>query len=402
MAAEHSYKVAVVGARAVGREMVRILRQRSFPLRSLRVFATRERDITVDSDVYHVEVIGEDVFDDIDVAFFAGGDQREGHFGPIAAQQGTVVIDNGDAFRMEPGVPLVVPEVNPDALRDHRAGGRTGVLRYDGNLIANPNCSTIQFVVALKPLHDAARLKRAVVATYQAVSGRGTSPEGSDPVDTLREEMALLCARLTGAADKGLPEERLQVIIEAATQCKGDLCFDRTLFPRPIAANVVPHISSFQEDGYSKEEMKLVNETRKILGEPELKITATTVRVPVFNAHSEAVNLEFEQPITPEQAREILRKAPGIIVMDDPANAIYPTPLEASGTDEVFVGRIRADDTVPNGLNLWIVADNLRKGAALNAIQIAEKMIELGLLKPRQGSPPDVLADRPTVRIGPR
>jgi aspartate-semialdehyde dehydrogenase len=363
--------------------MIRILRQRRFPARSLRVFATRERDITIDGESYHVEVIGEDVFDDIDVAFFAGGDQKEGHFGPIAAQQGTVVIDNGDAFRLDPEVPLVVPEVNPEALREHRAGRRTGVLRYNGNLIANPNCSTIQFVVALKPLHDAARLKRAVVATYQAVSGRGTSPEGSDPVDTLREEMALVCARLTEAADKGLPEERLELIIEAATACTGELCVDRALFPHPIAANLVPQISSFREDGYSKEEMKLVNETRKILGEPELKITATTVRVPVFNAHSEAVNLEFEKPITPEQAREILARSPGIIVMDDPANASYPTPLEASGTDEVFVGRIRKDDTVPNGLNIWIVADNLRKGAALNTIQIAEKMMEMGLLTPK-------------------
>lgn len=364
-------RVAVVGARAVGREMIRILRQRDFPMRSLRVFATRERDITVDGDTYHVEVISEDVFDDIDIAFFAGGDQKEGHFGPVAAQKGTIVIDNGDAFRLDPQVPLVVPEVNPDALRNHH------------NLIANPNCSTIQFVVTLKPLHDTARLKRAVVSTYQAVSGRGTSPEGSDPVDTLREEMALLCARLTDAADKGLPEERLQTIIETATECTGNLCVDRTLFPYPIAANLVPQISGFREDGYSKEEMKMVNETRKILGEPDLKITATTVRVPVFNAHSESVNLEFEKPITPEQAREVLSAAPGIIVMDDPANSKYPTPLEASGTDEVFVGRIRKDDTVPHGLNLWIVADNLRKGAALNAIQIAEKMIEMGLLKPK-------------------
>ncbi len=373
MASGQSYRVAVVGARAVGRELIRILRQRNFPMRSLRVFATRERDIVVDGETYHVEVIGDDVFDDIDVAFFAGRDEREGHFGPIAARKGTVVIDNGDAFRMDPEVPLVVPEVNPEALRNHH------------NLIANPNCSTIQFVVALKPLHDAARLKRAVVATYQAVSGAGTSPQGSDPVDTLRAEMALLCARLTEAAEAGLPEERLEVIIRTATECKGELCVDRTLFRYPIAANVVPHIASFREDGYSKEEMKMVNETRKILGEPDLKVTATTVRVPVFNAHSEAANLEFEKPITPEQAREVLAKAPGIVVMDDPASAGYPTPLFASGTDEVFVGRIRKDDTVPNGLNIWIVADNLRKGAALNAVQIGEKMIEMGLLKPKSG-----------------
>ncbi len=214
------------------------------------------------------------------------------------------------------------------------------------------------------------------------MSGRGTSPEGSDPVDRLREEMVVLCDRLCQAADAGLPEERLQVIIESAQECRGALCSDPTLFPVPIAGNVIPHISSFRDDGYSKEEMKLANETRKILGEPDLKITATTVRVPVFNCHSEAVNLEFEDPLSPERAREILANFPGVVVIDEPDRARYPTPLDCSGTDDVFVGRIRKDDTVPHGLNLWIVADNLRKGAALNAIQIAEKMIEMGLLAP--------------------
>lgn len=368
---EQSFRVAVVGARAVGREMIRVLRQRRFPALSLRVLATRERDITVDGETYRVEVVNEDVFDDVDVAFFAGGDVREGHFGPVAAKRGAVVIDNGDAFRLDPEVPLVVPEVNPDALREHH------------NLVANPNCSTIQFVVAIKPLHDAARLKRAVVATYQAVSGRGTSPEGSDPVETLRSEMAILCERVCKAADAGLPEERLQKIIEAARGCVGALCADRTLFPYPIAGNLVPQISSFREDGYSKEEMKLVNETRKILSEPEMKVTATAVRVPVFNSHAEAANLEFERPISADQAREILSRAPGVVVVDDPGRNRYPVPLEASGRDEVFVGRIRDDDTVPHGLNIWIVSDNLRKGAALNTIQIAEKMMEMGLLRPR-------------------
>ncbi|MBN1459050.1 MAG: aspartate-semialdehyde dehydrogenase [Armatimonadetes bacterium] len=365
------FRVGVVGARAVGREMIRILRQRRFPTRSLRVFATRERDITVDGETYHVEVISEDVFDEIDVAFFAGGDKKEGHFGPAAAERRTIVIDNGDAFRLDPKVPLVVPEVNPETLRDHHY------------LIANPNCSTIQFVVALKPLHDAARLKRAVVATYQAVSGRGTSPEGSDPVDSLRQEMLALSERACQDADAGLPEERLQLIIESAHACRGALCQDSTLFPYPMAGNVIPHISSFRDDGYSKEEMKLVNETRKILGEPELKVSATTARVPVFNCHSEAANLEFERAISADEAREILRAAPGVVVVDEPAEAKYPTPLECSGTDDVFVGRIREDDTVPHGLNLWIVADNLRKGAALNTIQIAEKMLQMGLLAPK-------------------
>ena len=189
-----------------------------------------------------------------------------------------------------------------------------------------------------------------------------------------------MCERLCQAADRGAQEERLQVIIESAHGCVGQLCADPTLFPYPMAGNLIPHISSFREDGYSKEEMKLVNETRKILGEPEINITATTVRVPVFNCHSEAVNLEFERPISAHRAREILAESPGIVVIDEPQDAQYPTPLNCSGTDEVFVGRIREDDTVPHGLNLWVVADNLRKGAALNTIQIAEKMMEMGLL----------------------
>jgi aspartate-semialdehyde dehydrogenase len=367
-ATSEGYRVAVVGARAVGREMLRVLRQRSFPTDTLRVFATRARDISVDGETYHVEVISEEAFDDIDVAFFAGGDKREGHFGPVAAQRGVFVIDNGDAFRLDPDVPLVVPEVNPHALRNHR------------NLVANPNCSTIQFVVALKPLHDAAGLKRAVVSTYQAVSGRGTSPEGTDPVEQLRCEMAAICERLADPASSGLPEERLDAVIQAACRDCRTVVADPTLFPHPIAGNLIPQISSFGDDGYSKEEMKLVNETRKILGEPDLKITATTVRVPVFNSHAEAVNLEFERPLSAEQARDILAKAPGIVLIDDPAKGKYPLPLDASGKDEVFVGRVRVDPTVPHGLNLWVVSDNLRKGAALNAVQIAEKAVEMGLL----------------------
>jgi len=370
--AGNGFRVAVVGARAVGREMLRVLSQRSFPTADVRVFATRGRDITVDDKTYHVEVIGEEAFGDIDVAFFAGGDEREGHFGPIATSRGAVVIDNGDAFRLDPEVPLVVPEVNPEALRQHH------------NLIANPNCSTIQFVVAVKPLHDAARLKRAVVATYQAVSGRGTSKQGTDPVEQLRVEMALMGERMAKVPARERPEERLHALVTAASHGAGDAVTDPGLFPHPIASNVIPQISSFREDGYSKEEMKLVNETRKILGEPEMRITATTARVPVFNAHSEAANLEFEKPISAVQARAILSKAPGVVVVDDPASAGYPLALQASGRDEVFVGRIREDPTVAHGLNIWIVSDNLRKGAALNAVQIAEKMIEMGLLAPRK------------------
>lgn len=372
MGAVDGYRVAVVGARAVGREMLRVLRQRNFPITSLRVFATRERPISVDDDTYQVEVIDEEVFDQIDVAFFAGGDEREGHFGPVAAQRGTVVIDNGDAFRLDPEVPLIVPEVNPEALRGH------------DNLIANPNCSTIQFVVALKPLHDAARLQRAVVATYQAVSGRGTSKQGSDPVEQLRLEMAAIGERLAPLADSGAPGERLDAVIAAVSNDADRVVTDPTLFPYPIAGNAIPQISSFREDGYSKEEMKLVFETRKILGEPDLRVTATAVRIPVFNGHGEAANLEFERPLSADQAREILSRAPGVTVIDDPAQGRYPTPIHSSGKDDVFVGRIRQDPTVPHGLNLWIVSDNLRKGAALNAVQIAEKMIEMDLLPARK------------------
>jgi aspartate-semialdehyde dehydrogenase len=386
------YHTAVVGVRAVGREMMRVLRQRGFPIASFRVFATRERDITVDGDAYHVEVINEEAFDQIDVAFFAGGDVREGHFGPLAARRGAVVIDNGDAFRLDPEVPLVVPEVNPGALRQHHnlagapgaAASAVAAERAPGRLIANPNCSTIQFVLVLKPLHDAARLKRAVVATYQSVSGRGTSRDGSDPVEQLRAEMAAISGQLGPLAGQGTPEARLHDVVEAASEGAAARVSDPGLFPHPIAGNVIPQISSFDETGYSKEEMKLVSETRKILAEPALKITATTVRVPVFNAHAEAANLEFERPISAAQAKEILSRTPGVIVIDDPAQAAYPMPIYASGKDEVFVGRIREDPTVPHGLNLWIVADNLRKGAALNAVQIAEKMIEMGLLRPRR------------------
>jgi aspartate-semialdehyde dehydrogenase len=351
--------------------MLRVLEQRRFPIASLRLLATREREIAVDGRSYHVEAINEEAFDDTDLALFAGGDEREGHFGPAAAARGALVIDNGDAFRLDPQVPLVVPEVNPEALREHH------------NLIANPNCSTIQFVVALKPLHDAARLKRAVVATYQAVSGRGTSKQGTDPVEQLYRELAAMVERMAPAAGSGEPGERLHAMVEAAAEGAEQWVTDPGLFPHPIASNVIPQISSFREDGYSKEEMKLVNETRKIMGEPDLRVTATTARVPVFNAHCEAANLEFERPISAGQAREILSRAPGVAVIDDPGSSDYPLPISASGRDEVFVGRIREDSTVPHGLNLWIVSDNLRKGAALNAVQIAEKMIEMGLLAPR-------------------
>jgi len=341
-----SYQVAVVGIGAVGSEMIRVLRQRNFPCASLQIFARSARDEVVDGVTYPVQQVTEEAFDQIDLALFAGGESADDHFGLRALQRRKqvsgltplVVIDNGSAFRMYPNVPLVVPEVNPDALRAHQG------------LIANPNCSTIQMVVALQPLHAYARIKRLVISTYQAVSGKSAQA---------REE--LLKQTQDAAAGRALN-------------------VDPTIFPYPIYGNCLPHIDSFLPDGYTKEEVKMVNETRKILGDDTLRITATTVRVPVDNSHAESVNVEFYNPISVEKARALLADAPGIALLDDPANTRYPLQADASGTDAVFVGRIRQDLSVAYGLNLWIVADNLRKGAALNAVQIAETMREMRLL----------------------
>jgi len=342
----NAYHVAVVGIGAVGSEMIRVLKQRSFPCASLRVFARSTRDEVVDGVTYHVQQVTEEAFDHIDLALFAGGEKVEDHFGIRALNRRKTVpglsrlvcIDNGNAFRMYPNVPLVVPEVNPEALREHQG------------MIANPNCSTIQLVVALKPLHDYARIKRVVVSTYQAVSGKSAQA---------REELA---KQTKDAAAGKTPE------------------VDTSIFPYPIIGNCLPHIDVFLPDGYTREEWKMVNETRKILGDDTIQLTATTVRVPVDNAHAESVNVEFYEPISVEKARELLTNAPGIVVIDDPAKDKYPLQAEASGADPVFVGRIRQDRSVAFGLNLWVVADNLRKGAALNALQIAEKMREMGLL----------------------
>jgi aspartate-semialdehyde dehydrogenase len=343
---KEAYNVAVVGIGAVGSEMIRVLKQRTFPCASLRVFARSARPEVVDGVTYQVEQVTEEAFDTIDVAFFAGGEKAEDHFGMRALTRRKavpglaplVIIDNGNAFRMYPNVPLVVPEVNPEALREHQG------------LIANPNCSTIQMVVALKPLHDYARIKRIVVSTYQAVSGKSAQA---------REE--LLKQTQAVAAGEAIP-------------------VDPTLFPYPIYGNCLPHIDAFLPDGYTKEELKMIQETRKIMGDDTIQVTATTVRVPVDNSHAESVNIEFHTPISVETARELLAAAPGIVLMDDPATNVYPLQAPASGTDPVFVGRLRQDRSVAFGLNLWVVADNLRKGAALNTIQIAEKMREMGIL----------------------
>jgi len=330
------YTVAVVGATgAVGNEMVEILQERKFPVSELRLFASertagermafRDRELTV-------ELLRRESFLGVDIALFSAGEEISREFAPIAVSAGAVVIDNSAAWRMDPLVPLVVPEVNREAAASHQG------------IIANPNCSTVQLVVALKPLHDAARIKRIVISSYQSVSGTG-----KEAIDELMEQTrALLAFR------------------EAESQ----------VYPFQIAFNLLPQIGSFDEQGYCTEEKKLELETRKIMGDPTLKITATTVRVPVFRAHSESVNIETEERLSANEARALLATAPGVLVYDDPQRSVYPMPLEVAGTDLVYVGRIREDTSLAHGLHLWIVADNLRKGAALNAIQIAEELIK--------------------------
>jgi aspartate-semialdehyde dehydrogenase len=330
------YNVAVVGATgAVGREMVAILEERKFPVDHLSLLASERsagERIEFHGTDHVVELLTHDVFSGVDIALFSAGEGISRDYAPSAVRSGAIVIDNSAAFRMEPDVPLVVPEVNPHAISRHRG------------IIANPNCSTIQMVVALKPIHDAAQIRRIVVTTFQSVSGKG--------------------------------KEAMDELLE---QCRAVLSFQEVpseVFPVQIAFNCLPHIDQFTDNAYTKEEMKMILETQKILEDDTLQITATTVRVPVLIGHSESVNVELDDPLSPNEARAILSASPGVTVFDEPAKNIYPTPLEVSGKDAVYVGRIRQDTSVANGLNLWIVADNLRKGAALNAIQIAEILIQ--------------------------
>ncbi len=332
-----TYDVAVVGATgAVGTEMLRILEERDFPVGEIRPLASaRSAGSTVRfrGEAVEVQELTSESFRGIHIALFSAGGSVSARFAPAAVEAGAVVVDNTSHFRMEPDVPLVVPEVNPHAIAEYRKRG----------IIANPNCSTIQMVVALKPLHDAARIRRIVVSTYQAVSGTGK-----------------------------------RAIEELERQSRDVLGFRPAVpgvYPHPIAFNCLPHIDVFLDNAYTKEEMKMVNETKKILEDPSVRVTATTVRVPVFYGHSESVNVEFERPITADRARALLEQAPGVVVVDDPANNRYPLPVDAAGKDPVYVGRIRQDDTVDSGLNLWVVADNVRKGAALNAVQIAEILV---------------------------
>ena len=326
------YVVAVVGATgAVGNEMIATLEQREFPVGKLRLFASERsegKSLEFGGKKLPVEALNEDSFKGIDIALFSAGAERSKTWAPVAVQAGCVVIDNSSQWRMDPEVPLVVPEVNPHDLDWHKG------------IIANPNCSTIQMVVALKPIHDAAKIRRVVVTTFQAVSGTGKKA-----MDELMQQTADLL------------------------NFKNIKC---NVYPHQIAFNVLPQIDKFLDNGYTKEEMKMVNETRKIMGDNSIRVTATTVRVPVFRGHSEALNIETEKKLTANQVRELLAKAPGVIVFDAPEKSIYPLPIHCDGKDEVFIGRIREDESIENGINMWIVSDNLRKGAALNAVQIAE------------------------------
>lgn len=331
-----AYIVAVAGATgAVGNEMIKVLEERNFPVEKLRLFASeRSEGKTLD---FHgspvtVEILTDKVFNGIDIALFSAGGDRSKEFAPAAAKAGCVVVDNSSAWRMDPEVPLVVPEVNPDDVDRHKG------------IIANPNCSTIQMVVALKPIHDAAKIKRVVVTTFQSVSGTG--------------------------------KKAMDELLHQTSDILNFKDINPVVYPHQIAFNCLPHIDSFTDSGYTKEEIKMVNETKKIMGDDSIRVTATTVRVPVFRGHSESINIETEKHISANEARAVLSVAPGVVVFDAPEKNVYPLQTYCANRDEVYVGRIREDDTIENGLNIWIAADNLRKGAALNAVQIAEELIK--------------------------
>ncbi len=339
------YKVAVVGATGnVGREMLNILDERKFPADEVVALASRKsvgQECSYGDKTLKVKALDHYDFSDVDICLMSAGGSVSLEWSPKIAAAGAVVIDNSSAWRMDPDVPLVVPEVNADALSGFRKKG----------IIANPNCSTAQLVVALKPLHDHAKIKRVVVATYQSVSGAG-----KDAMDELFQQTK-------------------------AVYTVGEIVTKK--FPKRIAFNVIPQIDVFMEDGYTKEEWKMMMETKKIL-DPKIKLTATCVRVPVFVGHSEAVNIEFENPISDNEAREILRSAPGCLVIDKREPGGYATPYESAGEDATYISRIRTDPTVEHGIEMWVVSDNLRKGAALNTIQIAESLINRKLIQAKR------------------
>lgn len=336
----NSYNIAVVGATgAVGAVMLKLLKEREFPVASVRALASGRsagRTVTfADTDI-EVEELTANSFDGVQIALFSAGGARSKEFAPAAVAAGAVVIDNSSAFRMETNVPLVVPEVNPEDVKWHEG------------IIANPNCSTIQMMVALKPIYDAVGIERIVVTTFQSVSGTGNKAIG----ELFNQSEAVLQS--------------------------GDV--EINVYPHRIAFNVIPHIENFHDNGYTNEEVKMINETRKIFGDPGIGVTATCVRVPVYNAHSEAVNIQTTRPVSVDEVRRLMLSAPGVTLIDDPSANEYPMPVIAEGRDDVFVGRIRADESAENALNLWVVSDNLRKGAATNAIQIAELLVDWGLL----------------------
>jgi len=335
MKGKNRFDCVVVGIGAVGTEMVRLLRKRNFPMASLTILARSERVQEIDGVKYQVRAASPDAFKGMDFAFFAGTEGAKGAsqtLGWEAVKRGCIVIDNGDDFRMDPRVPLVIPEINADALKNHQG------------FISNPNCSTIIALMAVAPLHRVARLKRLVAATYQAVSGTGS--------------------------------QAMRELEQQARQWVAGEPVTREVYPHQIAFNLFPHIGSVKDaSGETTEEAKMRRETHKILGDPSIKVISTCVRVPVFNGHSEALFAEFERPITPDEARAILSRSPGVRVVDDIGKAEYPTPLQASGQYDVLAGRIRTDDTVANGLAMFVAGDNIWKGAALNAIQIAEALI---------------------------
>ena len=333
-----TFNVAVAGATgAVGQTMIKVLEERDFPVGEIRFLASERsegKELSFKAEKVRVRKLDHDSFDGVDIAIFSAGGDRSLTFAPSAAEAGAVVVDNSSAWRMDPEVPLVVPEVNPHAISGYKAKG----------IIANPNCSTIQMVVALKPLYDCARIKRVVVSTYQAVSG-----SGKKAIDELKDQVKAW-------AEGRIPEAKV--------------------YPHQIAFNCLPHIDVFLDNGYTREEMKMVYETRKILEDPEIQVSATAVRVPVFYSHSEAVNVEFKKEISASKARELFSRAPGIKVVDDLSRNAYPLALDAAGQDLTLVGRIRKDISQANGLDFWVVADNIRKGAATNAVQIAELLAE--------------------------
>ncbi len=329
-----SFNVAVAGATgAVGNQMLACLEERNFPIKNLKLLATAKsagKKLPFKGEEITVEELTESSFKGVDIGIFSAGGATSEKFAPHAARDGCVVVDNSAAWRMDPDVPLIVPEVNPHAVAGYTKKG----------IIANPNCSTIQMIVALAPIHRKAGIKRIVVSTYQAVSGTG-----------------------------------MKAIVELKNQIKAMVDGEapqNTVYPHRIAYNCLPHIDVFLDNGYTKEEMKMVHETRKILEDDTIGVTATTVRVPVFYSHSESINIETREPMTPQEVRSLLEGSPGITVADDPSKNVYPMAINAQGKDDTFVGRIRADESIANGINMWIVADNIRKGAATNAVQIAE------------------------------